>query len=69
MPKPFIPDHIKEPRLFYDRKRGLMMLGKWGGELWLFQHNAEQDCWTSLRKAAAEDVNAVEQAILNSGYP
>lgn len=59
----FIPDHIKEPRTFYDRKRGLMMLGKWNGELWLFRHDAEQDRWTSVRKATADDVNAVKQSL------
>lgn len=66
---PFVPDHIKEPRTFYDRRRGLMLLGKWNDELWLFRHNVEQDCWTSVRKATDEDVQTVEAAILNSNYP
>ena len=36
---PFVPAHIKEPRVFYDRKRGMMLLGKWDGVLWLFRHD------------------------------
>lgn len=61
---PFIPDCIKEPRQFYDRKRGLMLLGKReNGELWLFRHNVEQDCWTSVRRATAEDVEVVNEVM------
>lgn len=66
--QPFIPDYIKEPRTFYDRRRGLMMLGKWNGELWLFRHNTEQDCWTSVRKATGDDVSTVSDAVTGGGH-
>lgn len=66
---PFIPDYIKEPRLFYDRRRGLMLLGKCNNSLYLFRHDPAVDEWVSQGKPSLEDVNMIEQTILNSSYP
>jgi hypothetical protein len=60
---PFVPTYIKEPRVFYDRKRGLMMLGRKDGELWLFLHNVVSGFWSPLRLATDNDVKIVSEAM------
>ena len=60
---PEVPTYLKRAFSIKHKTYGRVLIAIWGdsGEWWVFSHNINQHCWTSLHKLTVQDVEHLKQ--------